>query len=137
MTPYPTRSTALDHAAHRSGLPSPLDQKILWDLEQRFWTGDTESVRATMANNAIMIVPYPPGILEGDTIWHGAKRRGGWQSIIMAERRATECGDVVILSYRATAEKPDQPLYRVLCASTYLSDAGGWLRLSHQQTLMA
>ncbi|OOY16182.1 hypothetical protein BMI85_11740 [Thioclava sp. DLFJ4-1] len=103
-------------------------------MEERFWTSGSENARATTADNAVMIFPYPPGILQGDQIWHGLKRRTGWRSVVMAERRATQCGDVVILSYHASAEKPDLPIYEALCASTYLNDTGRWLRTSHQQT---
>jgi len=52
----------------------------------------------------------------------------------MAERRVTKCGDIAILTYRVSAEKPDVPIYKALCASTYLRDEEKWLRLSHQQT---
>jgi hypothetical protein len=124
----------LDHAAHKTRKPSPLDLDTLWDMEERFWTSGVDNARATTADYAVMIFPYPPGIIQGDQIWHGLKRRTGWRSVAMAERRATQCGDIVILSYRASAEKADVPIYEAFCASTYLNDAGSWLRTSHQQT---
>jgi hypothetical protein len=52
----------------------------------------------------------------------------------MAERRVTRCRDVAIITHRASAEKPDVPIFNALCASTYLHDEDRWLRLSHQQT---
>ncbi|MDO6588329.1 hypothetical protein Q4543_22820 [Salipiger sp. 1_MG-2023] len=122
------------HAAHKSGTLSPREQGVLWDMEEDFWTSGDDSARATTATNAVMIFPYPPGILQGDQIWTQLRRRTGWRSVVMAERRVTRCGDIAILTYRVSAEKTDVPIYKALCASTYLGDDDKWLRVSHQQT---
>jgi hypothetical protein len=52
----------------------------------------------------------------------------------MTDRSITRRGDVAILAYRVRAEKAGAPLHEALCASTWLHDAGTWLRLAHQQT---
>lgn len=124
------------HAAHKAGTLSPREQDILWDFEEHFWTSGAESARATTAINAVMIFPYPPGILQGGQIWNHLPERTGWRSVAMAERQVTRCGEIAILTYRVSAEKPDVPIYEALCASTYLHDHEGWLRLSHQQTVV-
>ncbi|RYH06758.1 DUF4440 domain-containing protein [Tropicimonas sp. IMCC6043] len=103
-------------------------------MEEHFWTSDADNARATTATNAVMIFPYPPGILQGDQIWTHLRQRTGWRSVVMAERRVTRSGDLAILTYRVSAEKADVPILRALCASTYLNDDDRWLRLSHQQT---
>jgi len=54
----------------------------------------------------------------------------------MAERRVTRCRDIAILTYRVWTEKADVPIYKALCASTYLKDDDKWLRISHQQTMV-
>ncbi len=113
---------------------SPREQAILWDMEERFWTSGMDNARATTSENAVMIFPYPPGILQGHQIWNHLSRKTGWRSVAMAERRVSRCGDIAILSYRAAAEKPDRPIHEALSASTYLHDDGSWIRISHQQT---
>ncbi|WP_255564602.1 hypothetical protein [Mameliella sp. CS4] len=123
-----------DHAAHQSGTLSPREQSVLWDMEEHFWTSGADNAQATTASNAVMIFPYPPCILQGDHIWNHMKKRTGWRTAIMAERRVTSCRDIAILTYRISAEKPDVPIYKALCASTYLLDEDKWLRLAHQQT---
>ena len=123
-----------DHAAHKTGTLSPREQEVLWDMEEHFWTSGADNARATTATNAVMIFPYPPGILQGDQIWNHLPERTGWRSVAMAERRATRCGNIATLTYRVSAEKPDVPIYQALCASIYLHDEDRWLRLSHQQT---
>jgi hypothetical protein len=54
----------------------------------------------------------------------------------VAERRVTRCSDIAILTYRVSAEKPDVPIFKALCASTYLHDEDRWVRISHQQTVV-
>ncbi|MEN8740847.1 MAG: hypothetical protein ABF308_13870 [Phaeobacter gallaeciensis] len=125
-----------DHAAHKSGTLSPHEQGKLWDMEEQFWTSGADSAQATTATNAVMVFPYPPGILQGDQIWPHLRERTGWRSVVMAERRVTRCGDIAILTYRVSAEKTDVPIYKALCASTYLNDEDTWLRISHQQTVV-
>ncbi|SFH13771.1 hypothetical protein [Sulfitobacter dubius] len=127
----------LSHIAHKTGTVSPIDKTTLWDMEERFWTSDAASAQTTTATNAIMIFPYPPGILQGDQIWEHIKVRTGWRSIAMSERRVMRCGEVAMLSYRVSAEKAEVPIYEAFCASTYLYDAARWLRVSHQQTPVA
>jgi hypothetical protein len=103
-------------------------------MEEHFWTTGIDNARATTAPNAVMVFPYPPGILQGDQIWTHLRERTGWRSVLLAERRVTRCRDIAILTYRVSAEKPDVPIYKALCASTYLHDDDRWLRVSHQQT---
>ncbi len=122
------------HAAHKSGTLSPREQGVLWDMEEHFWTSGADTARATTSADAVMIVPYPPGILQGDQIWTHLRQRTGWRSVVMAERRVTRCRDIAILTYRVSAERDDVPIFKALCASTYLYDENKWLRISHQQT---
>ncbi|MEQ9037227.1 MAG: hypothetical protein RIE24_02620 [Silicimonas sp.] len=134
MTVSTQTPKATGHAAHKAGTLSPREQGVLWDMEEHFWTSGADKARATTATNAVMIFPYPPGILQGDQIWTHLRERTGWRSVLMAERRVTRCRDIAILSYRMSAEKPGVPISQALCASTYLHDEDSWLRISHQQT---
>lgn len=135
MTISAPRTKLPDHVAHNAGAVSPADREILWDMEEHFWTSGVDSARSTTSTNAVMILAYPPGILQGDQIWDHMALRTGWRSVVMAERRVTRCGDSAILTYRVSAEKSDVPIFKALCASTYLHDEDTWLRISHQQTM--
>jgi hypothetical protein len=136
MTVSTQTTSEPDQAAHTGGTLSPREQDVLWDMEEHFWTSGADSARSTTAANAVIIFPYPRGILQGNHIWAHLRQRTGWRSVIMAERRTTRCGYIAILTYRASAEKPDVPVFKALCASTYFHDEDSWLRLSHQQTSM-
>ena len=136
MTPSTGTASRTEHAAHKTGTLSPQERSILWDMEEHFWTSDADNARATTATNAVMIFPYPPGILQGDRIWTHLRGSTGWRSVVMGERRVMRCQDLAILTYRVSAEKADVAIYKALCASTYLKDEDTWLRVSHQQTAL-
>lgn len=110
------------------------ENAILWDLEERCWTSGADSARTVTAKNAVMVLPYPPGILQGGEILEHIKQNTGWRTVEMKNRSAVIHDTVAVIAYVVSAEKPGIPIYEALCASTYLLDDGGWLRLSHQQT---
>lgn len=110
------------------------DNALLWDLEERCWTSGADSARTMTAKNAVMVLPYPPGILQGVQILEHVRQNTGWRTVEMKDRSQIRQGAVAVLAYCAFAEKAGSPIYEALCASTYLLDNGRWLRLSHQQT---
>lgn len=134
MTVSSRASRKQAHAAHTPATLCARDRDILWDMEEHFWSSGADAARASTAPDAVMVFPYPPGILQGDNIWSHLRARTGWRSIVLAERRATRFGEIAILTYRVSAEKPKCAVLKALCASTYLHDEDRWLRLSHQQT---
>lgn len=110
------------------------DQDTLWQLEESFWLGGAETFRSTMADGAIMVFPYPAGILQGETIVEGVKSAPRWRSVVMRDRKLNIRGSVAVLAYKAEAEREGAPIQTMLCASTYLREDGGWRLMSHQQT---
>ena len=105
----------------------------LWALEERFWTGGADSARALTAKGAVVVAPYPAGILQGDALWSD-EAAARWRSVVFSDRVLTRRDDIAVLAYRVSAERDGAPIYQALCASTYLNDNGSWLRMSHQQT---
>lgn len=106
----------------------------LWDMEARFWTGGAASARHMTAKDAVFVFPYPVGILRGDALWRDAAVAQRWRSVVMSERQVSRQDKIAVLAYRVCAERTDVPLYEALCTSTYLNDAGKWVRLTHHQT---
>ncbi len=106
----------------------------LWDLEERFWLDGAETFRKKMSDDAVMVFPYPAGIMQGSAIIDGLKSAPRWRSVLMADRVFRRRGDTALLAYKASAEREDAPLTQMLCASTYLNDGGEWRLISHQQT---
>ena len=86
------------------------------------------------AKDAVFIFPYPSGILRGDALWQESSVAQRWRSVVMTERYFKREKDIAILAYSVSAERNDMPLYEALCTSSYIQDAGKWLRIAHQQT---
>lgn len=109
----------------------------IWSLEERFWTAGADSARSLTATGAVLVFPYPAGILQGDAIWETMGRAPRWRSVVMRDRVMTRQGDTAVLAYRASAEREGAPIYEALCASTYLRDDDTWVLMAHQQTPLA
>ena len=106
----------------------------LWKLEESFWLGGAETFRSKLADGAVMVFPYPAGILQGDHIAKSVEGAPRWRSVVMSNRSARIRDSVAVLAYEAAAEREGAPIVRMLCASTYLREGNGWRLMSHQQT---
>jgi hypothetical protein len=109
-------------------------EDTLWDLEERFWTQGAHSARHATAKGAVVVLPYPVGILQGDALWREKDVAQRWRSAVMSERYVSHQNTMAVLAYRVAAERSGAPIYEAFCTSTYLIDGDTWLRLAHQQT---
>ena len=125
---------AADQIPSPERAPFMANDEELWASEERLWTGGADSARALMAKGAVIVFPYPAGILQGDALWSDKTAVQRWRSVEMSDRIVTRKDNIAVLAYRVSAEREGAPIYDALCASTYLNDDGDWLRLSHQQT---
>ncbi|PIV73384.1 MAG: hypothetical protein COW55_13280 [Rhodobacteraceae bacterium CG17_big_fil_post_rev_8_21_14_2_50_65_11] len=103
-------------------------------MEERFWTEGAASARSMTAKDAVFVFPYPVGILRGESVWREGQVAQRWRSVVFSERCLVREKTMAVLAYRVSAERDDTPIYEALCTSSYLDDAGTWLRLVHQQT---
>jgi len=110
------------------------DEKDLWALEEQFWTEGAESARNMSAKGAVFVLPYPVGILQGDSLWRESIVAQRWRSVVFTMRSFNKEKNVAVLAYHVAAERDDIPIYKALCTSSYLQDDGKWLRMAHQQT---
>ncbi len=110
------------------------DDDDLWNLEEKFWTEGAASARLMTAKNAVFVLPYPVGILQGASLWRESSVAQRWRSVVMTERYLKQEKHIAVLAYHVSAEKSDLPNYEALCTSSYLQDDGKWLRVAHQQT---
>lgn len=110
------------------------DEDELWASEERFWTEGAESARNMPSKDAVFVLPYPDGILQGDSLGHDSGAAQRWRSVVMTERELKLEKDIAVLTYRVSAERADMPIYEALCSSSYLHDDGGWIRILHHQT---
>ena len=72
----------------------------IWALEERFWTGGADSARSLTAKGAVVVVPYPAGILQGDALWSDNTAVQLWRSVVMSDRVLSRKDDIAVLAYR-------------------------------------
>lgn len=109
-------------------------QDELWALEEKFWTDGADSARVLTAKGAVVVFPYPAGILQGNAVWSDDAAAQRWRSVEISERLVTRKEDIAVLAYHVSAERAGTPIYEALCTSTYFRDDDKWLRMAHQQT---
>jgi hypothetical protein len=110
------------------------DTDRLWDFERGVWLDGIPHCERHLAPDARMVFPEPAGILDADGILQGLDGAPRWEAVTFEAQHAAQSGDTVVLSYRATAHRPGDAPYRVLCSSTYVRQGGGWKLLMHQHT---
>ncbi|CUH49181.1 hypothetical protein [Ruegeria atlantica] len=103
----------------------------LWATEERLWLNGFDSAHSEISEDAVMIFPYPAKIQRGTA---GAQGKAGWRTVLMSDRHFNQKGEIAVLAYQVSAERPNAPIFHAVCASTYLNDAGNWKLVSHQQT---
>lgn len=109
-------------------------EEELWKLEERLWLGGSEAARTILANDAVLILPYPKGIAQGVDALDDAPWASRWRTVRMDDKVFSLQDNVAVLGYRVSGERPDIPIYRALCASSYIKDNETWKLVSHQQT---
>lgn len=105
-----------------------------WKMEERYWTGGADYARSVTRDDAVFVFPYPAGIQSAEASMKGLEGAPRWRSVTFEERSFSRQGPVVILAYRARAERGGESSHFALCASTYVDDGDGWRLMSHQQT---
>lgn len=102
-----------------------------WADEEAWWTMGAAEARRRMHPSCLMV--FPQGVMQGEAILAALDAAPRWQSVAMTDRRALETGDLVVLTYRADAERNGRP-YSALCSSTWLRQDGDWRLVQHQQS---
>lgn len=112
--------------------------EFLWDLEEKFWSGDATFHATHVAGEAYMVLPAPVGILDRDTTLESLTGSDRWHKIGMAERHLVELSDdAAALVYSVTAKREEEGRpYHALCSSAYVRNGGQWHLAVHQQTPM-
>jgi hypothetical protein len=115
-------------------MPSKLEDD-LFRLEEKFWTEGGEYYRRHLAHTAVMVFPDPRGVMVKDEIASSLDEQTRWSQVALEEHRLLELSDnAAVVTYKATASRPDGKPYVARASSTYVRDGGGWKLAFHQQT---
>lgn len=109
--------------------------KALWQLEEQFWLGAADFYSATLASNALMVLPQPAGILDRGSTIASISSGNRWRKVSFQQQHLVSASsETAVLVYLAHAERDAPGLsYVAQCSSTYVCDQGQWLLAVHHQ----
>lgn len=106
----------------------------MWPLEQSLWLGGLEEYEALLHPQCMMAFAQI-GVLDAEAI-KATVQGQRWRSIQPTDASVSIVDrDLVVIGYRAEAERDGEARYRCVCTSTYTHTNGRWLLLQHQQSL--
>ncbi|MCI5039976.1 MAG: nuclear transport factor 2 family protein, partial [Donghicola eburneus] len=85
-----------------------------------------------IAEDAVMVLPKPTGILSGKKILNVIEKGPRWESVEFEDEIAMRHGSAFVLAYEAHAKR-GKDTYRALCSSTYCEADEGWKLIAHNQ----
>ena len=113
-----------------------MDDDRVWSFEASLWTGDAEHYRALIDGECLMVLPAPPFVLSGAQAVRAVSDTPRWTKIDLSERQVSRPQEgVIVIAYKAHAEREGVPSYQAHCTSTYRRLAHDeWRVIQHQQT---
>ncbi|MDH5829080.1 nuclear transport factor 2 family protein [Luteimonas sp. M1R5S18] len=109
--------------------------KALWQLEEQFWLGSSDFYSATLAPDALMVLPPPAGILDRAATIKSVSSGNRWGNVLFRDKQLVSAGPAAaVLVYVASADRgtPDSA-YVAQCTSTYVCEGEQWLLVVHHQ----
>ncbi len=115
-----------------------MDLQELVQLETEGWEAlssdrGADHYAEAMTADAVMVVPGM--VLSRDQAVAAIREAPPWSSFRIDDPRVVRLVDgAAALTYRATAQRPDSPVFEALMTTTFVRDGDRWRVALHQQT---
>ena len=111
-------------------------ERLLFEMEERFWKSGADFYRSNLAEGVLMVLPEPTGILVRDQVLEAVGRAPRWASVQFEQRWLVQISEATaIIAYKAIARRDgDAAPYVALASSGYVPAGQGWKLAFHQQT---
>jgi ketosteroid isomerase-like protein len=112
-----------------------MDDARLWSFEESLWIGDAERYRELIDPDCLMVVPAPP-FVAGEEAVAAVSHTPRWSKVALSDKRVSRPqGGLIVIAYKAEAEKEDGETYVAHCTSTIRRlEHEVWRVVQHQQT---
>jgi hypothetical protein len=113
-----------------------MDDDRIWTFEESLWTADAEHYRESIDDECLMVLPAPPFVTSGQQAVQAVSETPRWSKVELSERQVARPQEgLIVIAYKARAERDGVPPYEAHCTSTYrrLSHES-WKVVQHQQT---
>ena len=113
-----------------------MDDARIWSFEESLWTGDADHYRESIDDECLMVLPEPPYVMSGRQAIEAVAHTPRWSKIELSERQVSRPQEgVIVIAYKARAEREGITPYEAHCTSTYRQLAHEeWRVIQHQQT---
>lgn len=113
-----------------------MDDDRVWAFEESLWTADAEHYRSSIDEACLMVLPAPPFVLSGEQAKAAVIATPRWSRVELTERQVARPQEgLIVVAYRAQAERDGSDGYAAHCTSTYRRLAhDDWKVVQHQQT---
>lgn len=113
-----------------------MDDARVWTFEQGLWTGDADHYRELVDKDCLMVLPAEPHILGGSAAIEAVAKTPRWTSVDITEGQISRPEEgLIVVAYKAHAEKDGEAGYEAWCTSTYRRlEHDVWRVVQHQQT---
>lgn len=113
-----------------------MDDERIWSFEESLWLGDAEHYRASIDDECLMVLPTSPYMLTGPQAAEAVANTPRWSKVELSERQVARPQEgMIVIAYKARAERVGVKVYEAHCTSTYRRLAHEeWRVIQHQQT---
>lgn len=107
------------------------------ELERRGWAAlsgpdGAAFYQDAMAEDGLMV--FPGMVMDKATAIATIREVQPWSTFELSDVRTAADENAALVTYRAKAQRADQPEYEAVMSSVYVRREGRWLLLLHQQS---
>jgi hypothetical protein len=116
-----------------------MDDQRAFAIEESLWTGDPAGYPDLIDPACLMVIPAPPHILPAAEALRSLTKGARWSRVTLHDPHIARPEEgLIVLAYRATANKDDGTNYVADCTSTWRRQGHeNWKLVQHQQTPQA
>ena len=113
-----------------------MEDSRVWEFEENLWKGDVQHYREAIDDECLMVLPEPPYVMKGQQAIEAVTDTPRWSKVAFTKKQVARPQEgLIVVAYRASAERDGESPYVAHCTSTYrrLSHEE-WRVVQHQQT---
>lgn len=113
-----------------------MEDDRVWAFEESLWTGDAEHYRESIDESCVMVVPQPPFVYESEAAVAAVSDTPRWTRVTFHDGHIARPQEgLIVIGYRAEAEREGGDGYVAWCTSTYRRlEHELWKVVQHSQT---
>lgn len=114
-----------------------MDDSRVWSFEESLWTGDSGNYHDKIDSEALLVVPAPPFVLQGEAAADAMASTPRWSSVTLSDQQIMRPQEgLIVVAYHVVARRDgERDAYEAHCTSTYRRLAHEeWRVVQHQQT---